>query len=143
MLKTNRARRRSLLRPLPLQAEIIEQVLVKVNGDIVTKTDFERAADLPRSSRPELRTSPRTASSCRRRSPRVTPELILDAVDELLLVQRGRELGYALGDEQFKSILDNIKKENNIDDDEKFQAALKQEGMTLADLRRNLERRCS
>ena len=32
---------------------------------------------------------------------RVTPDLILDAVDELLLVQRGRESGYALGDEQF------------------------------------------
>ena len=36
-------------------------------------------------------------------------QLILEAVDELLLIQRGRELGLALGDEQFKSILDNIK----------------------------------
>jgi peptidyl-prolyl cis-trans isomerase SurA len=56
------------------------------------------------------------------------------------LIQRGRELGYALGDEQFKQILDNIKKQNNLEDEERFQAALKQEGMTMADLRRNLER---
>ena len=45
----------------------------------------------------------------------MTPQLILEAVDELLLIQRGRELGYALGDEQFNSILENIKKSNNLD----------------------------
>ena len=58
----------------------------------------------------------------------------------MLLVQRGKELGYTLSDEQFKSVLDNIKKDNKIETDEQFQAALKQENMTLADLRRNLER---
>ena len=66
--------------------------------------------------------------------------MILGAVDELLLVQRGRELGYVMTDDQFKGVLDNIKKDNNIDTDEKFQEALKQEGMTLADLRRQLEK---
>ena len=65
---------------------------------------------------------------------------MVDAVDEMLLVQRGKELGYKLSDEQFKSVVDNIKKENKIETDEQFQAALKQENMTLADLRRNLER---
>ncbi len=70
----------------------------------------------------------------------VTPRLLADAIDELLLVQRGRELGYRLTDEQFNEILDRIKKENNLESEEKFQAALKQEGLTLADLRRSLER---
>ena len=55
-------------------------------------------------------------------------------------MQRGKELGYTLSDEQFKSVLDNIKKENKLESEEQFQAALKQEGMTLADLRKNLER---
>src|SRR4030095_15835098 len=65
---------------------------------------------------------------------------ILDAVDELLLIQRGREMGLALGDQQFAQIVENIKKQNNLDDEQKFQAALKQEGLSMADLRRNLER---
>ena len=69
-----------------------------------------------------------------------TPGLILSAVDELLMVQRGRELGYTMSDEQFNSVLANIKKDNNIDTEEKFQDALKQEGMTLPDLRRQLEK---
>jgi peptidyl-prolyl cis-trans isomerase SurA len=66
--------------------------------------------------------------------------VIVDAVDELLLLQRGKELGYAMGDEQFKSIIDNIKKENKIETDEQFAEALKGENMTMLDLRRQLEK---
>src|SRR5262249_56890359 len=43
-------------------------------------------------------------------------------------------------DDQFKNAVDSIKKENKIETDEQFQAALKQENMTMADLRRNFER---
>jgi peptidyl-prolyl cis-trans isomerase SurA len=64
----------------------------------------------------------------------------VDAVDEMLIVQRGKELGYKLSDEQFKTVLDNIRKENKIETDEQLQAALKTENMSMTDLRRNLER---
>jgi peptidyl-prolyl cis-trans isomerase SurA len=123
-----------------LRAEVIEQVLVKVNGDIVTKSDFERMqVDLLR-QRPELQNVTPDSPELQKAVAESTPQLILSAVDELLLVQRGRELGYVMTDDQFKSVLDNIKKDNNIDTDEKFNEALKQEGMTLADLRRQLEK---
>jgi peptidyl-prolyl cis-trans isomerase SurA len=124
---------------LPAQ-EIIEQVLVKVNGDIVTKTEFEARQVGVLRQRPELAQSNETSPELRKAVLELTPTLILDAVDELLLVQRGREMGLALGDQQFTQIVDNIKKQNNLEDDAKFQAALEQEGMTLADLRRNLEK---
>jgi peptidyl-prolyl cis-trans isomerase SurA len=58
----------------------------------------------------------------------------------MVVVQRGKELGYRLSDEQFKGVVDNIRKENKIETDEQFQAALKAENMTMSDLRRNLER---
>jgi len=70
----------------------------------------------------------------------VTPQIMVDAVDEMLVVQRGKELGYKLSDDQFKNAVDSIKKDNKIETEEQFQAALKQENMTLADLRRNFER---
>jgi parvulin-like peptidyl-prolyl isomerase len=56
------------------------------------------------------------------------------------MIQRGRELSYTLGDEQFAKILENIKRENKIENDEQFQAALKQEGLTMPDLRKSMER---
>src|SRR5215510_6895267 len=123
-----------------LHGEILEQVLVKVNGDIVTKSDFERMQVEFLRQRPELQNVTADSPELQKAVAESTPQLILSAVDELLLVQRGRELGYVMSDEQFKSVLDNIKKDNNIDTDEKFQEALKQEGMTLADLRRQLEK---
>jgi parvulin-like peptidyl-prolyl isomerase len=123
-----------------LRAEILEQVLVKVNGDIVTKSDFERMQVEFLRQRPELQNVTADSPELQKAVTESAPQLILGAVDELLLVQRGRELGYVMSDEQFKSVLDNIKKDNNIDTDEKFQEALKQEGMTLADLRRQLEK---
>jgi peptidyl-prolyl cis-trans isomerase SurA len=70
----------------------------------------------------------------------VTPQLIVNAVDELLLLQRGRELGFHLGDDQFKQIVGNIRKEQKLEDEAKFQAALAQENMTMDDLRKQLER---
>jgi parvulin-like peptidyl-prolyl isomerase len=123
-----------------LGAEVIEQVLVNVNGDILTKSEFEQRQIAVLRNRPELANVTPDSPELVRAIAEVTPQIILDAVDELLLIQRGREMGLVLGDEQFKSILDNIKKSNNLEDDAQFQAALKQEGMTLADLRRSLER---
>jgi peptidyl-prolyl cis-trans isomerase SurA len=124
----------------PLRADVLEQVLVKVNGDILTKTEFEARQVAVLRSRPELAKGSATNADLERVVAEITPNVILEAVDELLLVQRGRELNYSLSDEQFKQITDSIKKSNNITDDAQFQAALKQEGMTMDDWRQRLER---
>jgi peptidyl-prolyl cis-trans isomerase SurA len=124
----------------PMRAEIIEQVLVKVNGEIFTKTDLE-SRQVQALRQMGQQSDPKTSDTeLRKMLNEVTPSLIVNVIDELLMVQRGRELGYKMGDEQFQSILANIKKDNKLEDDAAFQAALKQENMTLADLRRSLER---
>src|SRR5438105_5902077 len=125
-----------------LRAEIIEQILVKVNGEIFTKSDLEQrqVASLRQKGQAlDLKSDPNNVQ-LRKALDEITPQIIVDAVDEMLMVQRGRELGYKLSDEQFKSVVDNIRRENKIESDEQFQAALKAENMTMADLRRNLER---
>src|SRR5262245_40615693 len=122
-------------------AEIIEQILVKVNGEIFTKTDLEnRQVAALRQKGLQFDKSDLTDEQLRQQLNMVTPGILVDAISEMLVVQRGRDLGYKLSDEQFTSIVDNIRKENKLDTDEKFQAALKQEGMTSADLRKQIER---
>jgi peptidyl-prolyl cis-trans isomerase SurA len=124
---------------LAAQGEIIEQILVKVNGEILTKSELEqRQIGALRQRDPNFR--PASDAELQKALVEITPRVIVDAIDELLLVQRGRELGYSLGEEQFQSIIENIKKENKLESEEQFQQALKQEGMTLLDLRRQLER---
>ena len=120
-------------------AQILEQVLVKVNGEIITKTDLEqRQIAALRQRNPNFR--PDNDAALQKALAEVTPGVIVDAVDEMLMVQRGKELGYTMTTDRFNSIVENIKKENKIESDEQLQAALKQEGMTMADLRRQLEK---
>jgi peptidyl-prolyl cis-trans isomerase SurA len=124
------------------RAEIIEQILVKVNGEIFTKTDLEqRQINILRQKGQaiDLKSDPNNVQ-LRKALDEITPQIMVDAIDEMVIVQRGKELGYTLSDTQFKGVVDNIRKENKIETDEQFQAALKSENMTMADLRRNLER---
>src|SRR3981081_2057786 len=124
------------------RGEILEQILVKVNGDIFTKSDLEQrqiAALRQKGQAIDLKSDPNNAQ-LRKALDEVTPQIMVDAVDEMVIVQRGKELGYTLSDTQFKSVIDNIRKENKIETDEQFQAALKSENLSMADLRRNLER---
>src|SRR5438552_4029001 len=123
-------------------AEIFEQILVKVNGDIFTKSDLEqRQVAMLRQKGQQLdpKSDPKN-EQLRKALDEITPQIMVDVVDEMLLSQRGKELGYRLSDEQFKSVVESIKRENKIENEEQFQAALKAENMTMADLRRNLEK---
>ncbi len=125
-----------------LRADVIEQVLVKVNGEILTKTDVEQLqVTALRATNPDIAAADlENDQALRKMLDDVTPRVIVNAIDEMLLVQRGRELGLKMSDEQFNQILENIRKENKLDTEEKFQAALKQEGLTIPGLRKAFEK---
>ena len=128
---------------VPLRAQIIERVLVKVNGDIFTQTELEERQTAAIRARLGVDLKPEAVNDnaeLKKALDEVTPQLLVDAVDELLLLQMGKEKGYHLSDEQFKGWLDNLRKEQNLQDDAKFKAALAQEGMTIDDLRKNVEK---
>lgn len=122
-----------------LHADILEQILVKVNGDIITKTDLEARQIAALRQRPDFQQL-REDDALQRALADVTPRVIVEAVDELILQQRGKELGYTMTDEQFRNIVENIRKENKLEDEAQFQEALKAEGMSMQDLRKSLER---
>jgi parvulin-like peptidyl-prolyl isomerase len=125
------------------QAEVIEQILVKVNGEIITKSDLEQRqiAALREQQQQQIDTSKMSDAALAKLLAQVTPEVIVQAIDEMLLMQRAKELGMTITDEQFNNVLESIKKDNKMESEEQFQAALKQEGITLAQLRKMLEKR--
>ncbi len=129
--------------PLAGQAQqpvIIEQVLVKVNGDIITKSELEErqiTALRQRNLNPDL---VKNDDELKKALAEVTPQILVNAIDEMLLLQLGKEKGLHLSDEQFNRWLSAMRKEQNLEDDKRFEQALKQEGMTLSDVRRNVER---
>jgi peptidyl-prolyl cis-trans isomerase SurA len=120
--------------------QIIEQVLVKVNGDIITKSELEErqiGALRQRNLNPEVL---KNDEQLKKAISEVTPQLLVAAVDELLVIQLGREKGLRLNDEQFNRWLTSMRKDQNLEDDKRFEAALQQEGMTISDIRRNVEK---
>src|ERR1700674_5425280 len=78
-----------------VRAEIIEQVLLKVNGEIFTKTELEErqvGALRQMGQAADLKNSPSDVQ-LRKALDDITPELVVNVVDEMLILQRGRELG--------------------------------------------------
>jgi len=116
---------------------IIERVLVKVNGEIITQSNLEsRQIEEIRSRGIQPQNNAELADLIRE----ITPGVVAATVDELLLVQRGRDLGYQLSDEQFEEIITNLKAENNFETDEDLEQALSEsEGLTMVELRRVME----
>src|SRR5436190_14304526 len=106
-------------------ADIVEQILVKINGEIFTKTDLENLqvqALRQRGQAVDLK-SEQADAQLRKALDEITPQLLVNVIDDMLIVQRGRELGYKLTDEQFKNAVESIKRDNKIETDEQFQAA--------------------
>jgi peptidyl-prolyl cis-trans isomerase SurA len=125
-----------------LSAEILEQVLVKVNGEIITKTEFERlqvAAIRELPDQPDV--SRLSDAELSKTLAQITPQVIVTMIDEMLLMQRAKELGFAMSEAQFTEMLASIKKDNKLESDEAFEAALKSENITLAQLKQMLSKR--
>jgi len=116
------------------QGEIVEKVIVKVNGDIVTQSEFEArqvaAVQQARVSSDQVEKYLRENNA----------HILQEAIDDLLLVQRAADLGMKMRPDYIKEVIDGIKKENNIASDDDLQAQLRREGMTLDELKRNIER---
>jgi peptidyl-prolyl cis-trans isomerase SurA len=115
-------------------AEVVERVVARVNGDIVTLSDFEarQVADVQGARIPPERIEAYLRDNNRR--------ILQDAIDELLILQRGEELGIRLRPEYVQEVIEGIKKENNITDEAEMRRQLRREGMTLEGLKRNIER---
>src|SRR4029453_59112 len=116
------------------RAEIIERVVAKVNGDIITQSEFEarqlaavQAARIP---------SEQVEAYLRQNNARILQE----AVDDLLITQRAADLGIKLRPEYVQDVIEGIKKEKNTPDAAELKRPLRREGMSLDDLKRNIER---
>ncbi len=116
------------------QAEVLERVIVRVNGDIVTQSEFvARQASAVQAAR----VGPDRVEAFLREN---NAKILQQAIDELLLVQRATELGYRIPAPYVSELVDSIMKENNIASEEELVNQLRREGMTLAELKRNIER---
>lgn len=114
--------------------DVIERVIARVNGQIVTLSEFEArqmaAVQAARVPDAEVEAFLRQNNA----------KLLEEAMEELLLVDRAVALGLKLRPEYLDQVIEDIKKEQNITSEEELLAQLKREGLTKEALRRNIER---
>jgi len=124
------------------QGELLERVLVRVNGEILTQKQLTQK-QIEALQRNPYATDIRTLQddvTLKAKIAEVTPRLLVDAVDELLYLQRGRELKVRFTDELFKQALENLKKQNKFQSDDELTKALASEGLSIDQLRQDFER---
>ena len=116
------------------RGETIERVVAKVNGQIITLSDFQsRQIAAAQASRVD-------ASGVSQFLRQNNARILQDAIDEILIMQKAEDAGIRAPSAWIDEAIEGIKKENNIKSDEQMQEALSREGLTLAELRSNIER---
>jgi peptidyl-prolyl cis-trans isomerase SurA len=126
------------------QSMILERIIVKVNGEILTQTQLEDLqVEALRDQNKQIENRKALSNEeVRKALVEITPALLVDEVDKLLMLQRARELNFKYTDEMFKQNIDNIKKQNpdTIKTDADLARALKEAGLTMEKLRQNFEK---
>jgi peptidyl-prolyl cis-trans isomerase SurA len=127
----------SLLGPAlaaPARAEIIERIIAKVNGDIITLSDFQ---DRQLAAAQAARITPEQIGPFLRQN---NARLLQEAIDEILILQKAESSGLQLPPEFADEVIESIKEDNGITTEEQFQTALAGEGLTLDELRENIRK---
>ena len=123
-----------LLAPPGARGEIIERVVAKVNGQIITLSEFQSRQIAAAQG---ARVDPSAVATFLRQN---NAKILQDAIDEILIMQKAEDAGMKAPPQWIDEAIAGIRKENNITSDEQMQDALDREGITLAELRTNLER---
>jgi len=115
----------------------VEQIVCKVNGEIVTNIDLEHdRTDLEKQYRTGGYSGKRLEDALRDE----TPNLLRNKIDNLLLVQKGKELELKV-DPDVNKYLADLQRQTGTADPEKFQALVRQEtGKSYEDFKEDLKR---
>ncbi|MGD8375060.1 MAG: peptidyl-prolyl cis-trans isomerase [Acidobacteriota bacterium] len=123
----------ALLGAFPASAEIIEEIVANVNGEIITKTEVEqREREIQQALFSNLSGAELEKAVAENRK-----MLLVDMINSMLLFQRAKRLGLDM-DQVYESNVDSIKAQNNIKTNEEFYDLLKRQGMTKEEFRDGL-----
>jgi len=115
---------------------VVEEIVCKVNGDIITRSDLERDR---RDAENEFRHEGLTGRNLQDAINMAMRNELRQRIDQLLLVQKGKELDVKV-DAELNKQLANIQRKTGIADPEKFQAYVKeQRGMPFEDYKNELK----
>jgi parvulin-like peptidyl-prolyl isomerase len=116
----------------PDPPRVVEEIVAKINGDIVTRGDLTRARDMLEK---EARQQGITGTQLQEILDKTSGEQLRNEIDKYLMVQKGKELDINVDAELNKEIA-AIQSESKISDPDKFHDWMRQmSGMSYEDFR--------
>src|ERR1700734_2331138 len=117
---------------------VVEEIVAKCNGDIITRGDLDRAR---RELIETLRESGAVGDDLEKQLGDREKNLLRDRIDQLILSQKAKDLNINVDSEVSKQ-MSAIQSDSKIADPEKFQAYIKeQSGMPYEDFKQEMKNR--
>jgi parvulin-like peptidyl-prolyl isomerase len=114
----------------PATPIVVDQIVAKVNGDIVSQDEMQR---LVRERTQELKAQGASGIQLERAVEELQKNLLRDRIDQLLLVQKGKELNINV-DSEISKYMASLRRQSGITDEEKFRDYVRQQsGMSYED----------
>ena len=115
---------------------VIEQIVAKVNGEIITRSELER---MKRGMAEEMKANNANAADIAKAIQDRGKDFLREKIDTMLLVQKGRDLTINLDPDVTKYIAD-LQRKSKIADADKFQAYIRENtGMPYEDYRAEIK----
>jgi len=123
----------ALLLAIPLAADtVVEEIVARVNSDIITRSEFQRSRDQLLN---ELKQ--KFGSEADARFAENEKNVLRDLIDQDLLVQKGKDMGIT-GDTEVIKKLDEIRKQMHLESIEEVEKAAQEQGVSFEDFKQNL-----
>src|SRR5215472_8014464 len=115
---------------------VVEEIVAKINGDIVTRGEMERQRAVMEG---ELRQKGLTGANLTQALQEQTRDLLRNQIDQLLLVQKGKDLNINVDPDVTKRLA-QIQSEAKISDPDKFQQYIRDgTGMSFEDFKQQMK----
>ena len=108
----------------------VEQIIARVNDQIITSSDYDRAeSEMEEEARQHGDSMQETAAARR--------DLLRSLIDQQLWLSKGKELGIT-GETELVKRLDDIRKQNNLDSIEDLEKAAREQNVSFEDFKQSI-----
>ena len=114
----------------PFNGAVVEDVVARVNDQIITRSDYQRALQQMDADGKQQGWSEQELADRKK-------DLLRDLIDKELLLSKGKELGIT-GETELVKRLDEIRKQNHLDSMEDLEKAAQQQGVSYEDFKQNI-----
>ena len=123
----------SLLLPAVVSADtVVEEIIARVNNEIVTRTEYARSRDQLKQDIQQ-----QDAANADRVFGEKQRDVLRDLIDQQLLLQKGKDLGIT-GDTELVKRLDEMRKQMNLESMEDLEKAATTQGISYEEFKQNL-----